>query len=151
MTATDDPVPHLSTPVVEGLFQSDDSGAALVGSQCSGCGTTYFPAGARCRNPTCPDKSLQPLLLGRTGRLYSYTIQTYRPPPLFRMDPWQPYAIGLVEVPEGLRIMSMLSQIEPEHLEIGLDLELVVELLYHDEAGRDVLTYKYAPSTAMQP
>ena len=138
-------------PVVEGLFRVSAGGVALVGTRCTGCGTHYFPTSLSCRNPQCEAKTVEEALLGRRGRLFSYTVQAYRPPALFRMEPWAPYAIGLVELPEGLRVMGMLTGCEPDDLRIGMALELVVEPLYRDEAGRDVLTYKFAPGAAGVP
>jgi uncharacterized OB-fold protein len=134
-----------AAPVAEDLFRWTDDGAALVGSRCAGCGTHYFPQSLSCRNPDCDDKSVAAALLGRHGQLYSYTVQAYRPPPLFRMEPFAPYAIGLVDLPEGLRVLGMLTGCELDEIRIGMPVELVVEALYTDESGRDVLTYKYAP------
>lgn len=133
-------------PVAEDLFRADTEGPALVGTRCTGCGTHYFPKSLSCRNPDCDAKTVEEVLLGRRGRLYSYTVQAYRPPALFRGDPWAPYAIGLVDLPEGLRVMGMLTGCEPEEIRIEMPVELLVEPLYRDEAGREVLTYKYAPS-----
>ena len=39
----------------------------------------------------------------------------------------------------------MLTGCELDEIRIGMPVELVVEALYTDESGRDVLTYKYAP------
>lgn len=135
-------------PVAEHLFQVSTDGPGLVGTRCTGCGTHYFPKSLSCRNPLCDVKTVEEVLLGRRGRLYSYTVQAYRPPGLFRGDPWAPYAIGLVELPEGLRVLGMLTGCGLGDLRIDMPVELVVEPLYRDEAGRDVLTYKYAPSVA---
>lgn len=142
----------MSTPaeqvhVADDLFVRDDDGVALLGARCDGCGARYFPTPVSCRNPACDDKRLEPARLGRTGRLYSWTVQGYRPPALFRMDDWEPYAIGLVEVPEGLRVMAMLTGIGPDGPQIGMPLTLVAEALYVDDEGREVLTYKYAPGS----
>ena len=104
----------------------------------------YFPKSLSCRNPNCESKVVEEVLLGRRGRLYSYTVQGYRPPALFRVTSWAPYAIGLVELPEGLRVMGMLTGCELGEISIDMPLELVVEPLYQDESGRDVLTYKYS-------
>jgi uncharacterized protein len=133
-------------PVAEDLFQWSADGAALIGTRCTGCGTHYFPKSLSCRNPDCEQKVLEQALLGRRGRLHSYTVQAYRPPPLFRMDPWEPYAIGVVELPEGLRVMGMLTGCELDEIRIDMPVELTVEALYLDESGREVLTYKYAPA-----
>ena len=132
-------------PVADELFEAGDD-AALVGTRCTGCGTHYFPKSISCRNPRCERKTVERTVLGRRGRLFSYTVQSYRPPALFRMEPWEPYAIGLVELPEGLRVMSMLTGVDLDAIEIGMPLQLVVEPLYRDEAGQEVLTYKYAPA-----
>ena len=132
-------------PVADELFEAGDE-ASLVGTRCSGCGTHYFPKSISCRNPRCESKTVERAVFGRQGQLFRYTVQSYRPPALFRMEPWEPYAIGLVELPEGLRVMSMLTGVGLDALEIGMPLELVVKPLYRDEAGHDVLTYAYAPA-----
>jgi hypothetical protein len=132
--------------VAEDLFRWSSNGAALVGSRCSGCGSHYFPKSLSCRNPDCDSKSVEETLLGRRGRLHSFTVQSYRPPALFRMDPFEPYAIGLVEIPEGLRVMGMLTGCALDEIRIDMPVELTVEALYTDERGREVLTYKFAPS-----
>ena len=139
MTSTD------LLPVAEDLFRTTADGPALVGTSCTGCGTHYFPKSLSCRNPACHDKAVQEVTMGRRGWLYSYTVQAYRPPALFRMEPWAPYAIGLVELPEGLRVLGMLTGCELDDIRIDMPLELVVETLYRDEQGRDVSTYKFSP------
>ena len=133
-------------PVAEDLFRVSADGAALVGSRCTGCGSYYFPKSLSCRNPACDEKSVKDVLLGRRGRLYSYTVQSYQPPPLFRMEPWAPYAIGLVELPEGLRVLAMLTGFALDDIRIDTPVELVVEPLHTDAEGRTVLTHKYAPA-----
>lgn len=134
------------THVVEDLFVVSADDVALVGSRCQECGSHYFPQALGCRNPDCDGTVVERVLLGRRGRLYSYTIQQYQPPPLFRMAPWKPYAIGLVEVGEGLKVIAMLTDMDLDDLRIGTAVRLVAESLYEDGAGRAVLTYKYAPS-----
>lgn len=132
-------------PVAEDLFRRSDDGPVLLGSRCTGCGAHYFPQALSCRNPACEDKNLEQALLGRTGRLWSWTVQAYRPPALFQMEEWEPYAIGLVELPEGLRVLGMLTGCPLDELRVDMPVELVTEPLYRDEEGREVLTYKYAP------
>lgn len=134
-------------PVAEDLFHATEEGPALIGTRCTGCGTHYFPKSLSCRNPACPVKVVEQVDLGRRGRLYSYTVQSYRPPALFRTDAWTPYAIGLVDLPEGLRVLGMLTGVPLEELRIDMPVQLVIEPLYRDEDGRDVSTYKFAPAT----
>lgn len=131
-------------PVVADLFRSDDE-PALIGTRCTGCGSYYFPKSLSCRNPECDEKTVEETLFGRSGRLHSFTVQAYRPPALFRMEPWVPYAIGLVELPEGLRVLGMLTDCELDDIRIDMPLQLTVETLYTDGTGNEVQTYKYAP------
>lgn len=141
--------------VAEGLVENGQDGPRLIGSRCAGCATLYFPQMANCPNPDCHDKRLEKSSLPARGALYSYTIQRYRPPPLFRMDDWEPYILGLVELDlsggddpanggRGLRVMGMLSGIAEDRVEIGMPLRLIVEPLYRDDEQNAVCTYKFA-------
>ena len=133
------------TAVAEGLFEIVDGVAYLVGSRCSGCGTCYFPQALSCRHPACHNKSVQPVRLPRTGTLISFTVQRYRPPSLFRMDDWQPYAIGLIALGDGLEVMGMLDGVQLDSIRIGTEVTLLVAPLFREADGREVLTYKFAP------
>lgn len=132
-------------PVAEGLFEIEADGARLVGSRCTGCGTAYFPQAPGCRNPECPAPALEPTLLPGRGTLISYTIQRYRPPPLFRIDDWAPYAIGLVDLGDGVEVMGMLDGVDLEAIAIDTPVRVVVRPLYADDAGEPVATYAFAP------
>jgi uncharacterized protein len=141
--------PLLATPVADDLLRlggADGADLALLGSLCQGCATHYFPRAVSCRNPECEDKILTDAELGRTGSLYSWTVQHYRPPALFRADDWQPSALGLVEVPEGLRVLALLTGAPAGEIAIGSPLRLTTVPLYADDDGRPVVTYAYAPA-----
>ena len=137
-------------PVAAGLFEGTGNSARLIGTRCTSCGSHYFPKTLSCRNPQCLEKATQDVLLSRKGTLYSYTVQHYQPPALFRMADWAPYAIGSVELPEGLRVMGMLTGCEPSCLKIGMAVVLAVETLSRDEQGREVQTYKFQPRAAQE-
>jgi uncharacterized OB-fold protein len=130
-------------PVVAGLFEETAQGPQLLGARCSGCGTTYFPRVATCRNPACDSGAPEAVALERRGVLYSYTIQHYRPPALFRVDDWSPYAIGLLEFPEGIRVMGMLRGVALDAIRIGETYVLASTALYRDEEGCDVRTHVF--------
>ena len=130
--------------VVPGAFAETPNGARLLGSRCAGCWTCFFPRSAACRNPRCSDKRIADVELSPRGTLWSYTVQYYKPPPPARLDePFIPYGIGLVDLPEDIRIMAMISSDDPESLRIGQQMELVIETLYHDDDGSEVLTWKW--------
>jgi uncharacterized OB-fold protein len=132
-------------PVAEGLFEMCPEGPHLIGTRCTSCNALYFPVALSCRNPDCAEKCIEPALLPDRGTLLSYTIQRYQPPPLFRMDNWEPYAIGLIALGAGLEVMGMLTGLRLDSIRVGMPVRLVVEALYSDAEGRPVATYKFAP------
>lgn len=138
----------LLATVADGLFAIDEGGPRLIGSKCISCDTLYFPQALSCRNPACRNKRLERAWLPKEGTLRSYTIQRYRPPALFRMDDWAPYAIGLVDLGDGVEVMGMLSGIAFDAIAIGMPVVLVAELLFTDVERGPVLTYKFAAVAA---
>lgn len=135
-------------PVAEGLFEIVGGQPKLIGSRCLSCDTVYFPQALSCRNPECRNKSVEQTYLPYRGSLYSYTFQRYRPPPLFRMDNWSPYALGLVDLGDGLQVMGMLTGVALDAIHIGMPLKLVIEPLYADADNGETSTYKFAPDGA---
>ena len=72
-------------------------------------------------------------LEGRTvsgkGTIYSYTT-TYVPTPGF--EDKVPYAIGLIELDEGVRIIGNLINVDPENVQIGMKVKVAFEKLTDD-------------------
>ena len=133
--------------VVEGLFVETAAGPRLLASRCGACGTHYFPRVVRCTRPACRSTTVNDVEVGPRGTLYSHTVQHYAPPPPFTYDgAFVPYAIGLVELPEGLRVAGMLKVSDLSTLKLGMPLELIIDRMATDEQGRDVMTWKFAPA-----
>jgi enoyl-CoA hydratase len=128
-------------PVEAGLFTWPSSEPRLIGSRCRSCGTYSFPKSYSCPNPDCDVKDVEEVQLSGRGKLASYTIQRYNPP-LFKMEPFRPFAIGLVELPEGINVLGILTT--TDNLKIGMALEMVVEGLY-TEGENEVVTWKFKP------
>jgi uncharacterized OB-fold protein len=139
-----------SMPAVEGFFTWPSEKPQLIASRCTACGRHYFPKVVRCLDPDC-GQTVEEALLGTKGTLWSYTAQYYMPPPPYHPpdnDPkaFKPYAVGLVELPEGIRVIGMVTKCEIKDLKIGMSMEMVVERMYQDEQGHDVLTWKFMPA-----
>jgi uncharacterized OB-fold protein len=133
-------------PVVEGVFAETADGPRLLGSRCIACRTVYFPRSPVCRNPACKEKAVEDYNLSPRGKLWTYTVQYYKPPAPARFDdPFAPYGVGFIDLPEGIRVLSMMSTPDPESLRIGMDVELVLEALYHADDGSEVITWKFRP------
>jgi uncharacterized OB-fold protein len=115
---------------------------ALMGSRCSACGEVFLGTVFACQN--CQSAHLKSIPLSRDGTLFSYTVVRNRPPGDYKGpdNPFQPYPVGLVELPDGVRILSVLD-CELGALKIGMPLTLCIYELYDDEMGRTVLSYQF--------
>jgi uncharacterized OB-fold protein len=130
--------------VTEGLFcDRGDGTARLLGSRCRRCRRYAFPRGEVC--PYCSAEECDPAELGPDGSLWLFT-SVLRPPPGYRGG--VPFGFGIVELDEGLRVVTRLTEPDVSRLERGQAMRLVVDRLHVDEEGRDVVTYAFAPVDA---
>ena len=67
-------------------------------------------------------------------------------PPEYYQGP-VPYAEGFVELPEGVRVETLFTGCDFNDLEVGMDVEMVIEGLHEDEEGNEVVAYKFRPVT----
>jgi uncharacterized protein len=127
-----------STPAIEGWFTTG-SAPALVGSRCTTCGNVAFPRETSyCRNPACSGEEFADIELSRRGQVWSYTDAQYQPPPPYvpASDPYRPFALAAVELPEGLVVVGQVADgYGVSDLRVGAEVELVVETLYVDDSG----------------
>ena len=141
-----------TSPAVEGWFATDDA-PALLGSRCTACGNLVFPPTAEqafCRNPACSGEQHEPVPLSRTGRVWSYTDAQYQPPAPYitTTDPFEPFAIAAVELPEGIVVLGQVADgYGVADLSVGDEVELVVETLYADESGERTI-WRWRPTGA---
>ena len=141
-----------AVPAVEGWFTADgpDGEAHLLGDRCSSCGTYVFPPTlAFCPNPGCAGAAFERVPLSRRGRVWSYTVNRYQPPPPYvSADPFLPYGIAAVELDEEKLVV--LGQVADEGrdgsegaagapLAIGTEVELVLDTLFEDDGNRYVV------------
>lgn len=135
-------------PIREGLWTNPLNTAEtpqLIGSRCKGCGEVYFPKKTRGICLNCQQSGLEDILLSRRGKIYSFTVvMQSRPQPAPYKGP-VPYALAWVELPEGVRFETLLTDCNFDTLHIGMDAELVIKKLYEDEEGNEVLCYKFKP------
>lgn len=134
------------TPAVEGLFSDGPDGARLLGSRCTTCSTPYFPRATHCHHPDCTSSAITDAEFGGRGTLWSYSIQSYPPPPPARYDePYVPYALGVVDLDDGLRVVGRVDTDDPSSLIVGGDVELVIGALCHEEDGTALLSWMFRP------
>jgi len=133
-------------PAIEGLFTWADNDPHLIGGRCESCGSYCFPKSSNIHKPGCKEILVKEVLLNRKGKLNSYTIQYYPPPaPFVSPDPFVPYAVGLVALPEGIEVLGIITGCKLEELRTSMDMQLIVEQMYTDESGNEVLGWKFKP------
>ncbi len=129
-------------PIHPALFTPPDDprGPHLIAARCHACATLRFPATDAC--PYCGHGECSTQAVGARGVLALYTVVTARPPgyrgPL-------PYGFGVVDLPEGLRIVTRLTETRLEALRAGLPVVLEIASLHVDDQGDEVLSWAYAP------
>jgi uncharacterized OB-fold protein len=126
-------------PVREGLFTGTDP-PRLLGGRCLACGHHHFPTADIC--PYCASDETEAAELSTEGRLWAWTAVTH-PPPGYRGP--VPYGFGVVELPEGIRVITRLTVADPGALEVDQPMHLVIEPLHTDDDGRPVVGYAFAP------
>jgi benzoylsuccinyl-CoA thiolase BbsA subunit len=122
------------------LVRHDEEGPYLIGGECTSCQAVFFPKQSVC--PRCTGQSIQETPLSRKGKLYTYT-EVYQKPPDY--DGPIPYLIGRVLLPEGVFVLAQLKA-GKEDLKINMDMKLVVESIYRDEIGKEIIGYKFMPA-----
>ena len=105
--------------------------------RCKETGKPYFPP--RPFSPYTGSTDVEIFEASGKGRLYSYVINE-RPARGFEDD--APYAIAIVELDEGVRMMSNIVDCEqtPEALKLDMPLEVVF-----DEINDDIVLPKFRP------
>ena len=126
--------------VREGLFTDGDS-PVLLGTRCGACGKVHFPRADACTYCASPDP--QPVELSRQGTLWAWTAVT-APPPGYQGE--VPFGVGVVELPEGVRVITRLTESDPSALAEGQPMELRIVPLHKGEDGNEVVTYAFAPA-----
>jgi len=134
-------------PALPDLFAWSEDGVHLMSARCGSCGTFFFPRYHEQHRPGCSRQEIEKVLLSKEGKLASYTIQYYMPPPPFKTDKdITPYIIGLVEFPEGIQIAGVVIGCPFNQLKMGMAMETTTFTLYQDEGGQDIVTWAFQPA-----
>jgi hypothetical protein len=90
----------------------------LVTQRCVGCGRLQHPPRPMC--PSCHGLELEVVDLVGTGVVYSYSILHHPQHPSFDY----PVVAALIDLDEGVRILSNLVDVPPEDVRIGMAVEV---------------------------
>ena len=129
-----------TVPVTAGLFELGAAGARLLGGFCPACRRYHFPATGDC--PYCAAQRCERRPLSSRGKLCLFTTVINRPPG-YTGD--VPFGFGVVELPEGVRVIARLTEPDLDRLAFDMAVQLTIVPLHVDEEGRQVVTYAFAP------
>jgi len=129
--------------VEEGLWRSPAEGEKprLIGSRCTSCGEVFFPRKRKGWCPHCYRVGLEDILLSGKGKIASFTVAEQAPAGGFYHGP-VPYAYGAVDLVDGVELQALFAG-NLYSLEVGIDVEMIIDKLCDDEEGNEIITYKF--------
>lgn len=152
MTSTDTVPTPTQVAVAEGVFTWPADDPQLIGSYFPESGVTTFPQSSSC--PKTSSRTVEKVMLDRTGTLWSWTIQGFQPKPPYAgkeaAKDFVPYGVGYVQLGQpgekgSVIVESRLTENDPTKLAIGMPVHLVIIPFTTDDDGNDVVTYAFAP------
>ncbi|MFO8011607.1 MAG: Zn-ribbon domain-containing OB-fold protein [Dehalococcoidia bacterium] len=105
-----------STPFWDGAKEHK-----LMLQKCKSCGSWLNPPRPMC--PKCRSTESEWVAARGKGTIYSWVTYNEAPHPAFKT----PYAAVLVELEEGPRIVSNMTDVKPEDISIGMPVEVTFE------------------------
>jgi hypothetical protein len=113
----------------------------LEANKCESCDTTYFPPRLVC--PQCKKRDLLPAKLAEKGKILTYTI--IRVPPHQFADQ-APYAVGVIELEDGVKITAQIVDCDFEELKVGKKVRIEFRKIFQEgESGILCYGYKFVP------
>lgn len=98
-------------------------GNKLLLQHCADCGHVQYYQQATCR--ACSRENLVHRAAGGRGKVYSFSVVHRAPGPAFKAD--VPYAVILVELEEGPRMISTFTGGSPDDVTFDMDVILTFE------------------------
>ena len=91
----------------------------LMAAQCLQCGKIHMPPRPVCDN--CFSQDFEWVSVSGKGKLLTYTVISVAPQ---QFQALTPYAVGIVQLENTLKIPGMIQGLKQEQLEIGMELNL---------------------------
>lgn len=91
----------------------------LLGGRCTKCGKVHLPPRPLCDN--CYSKDFEWTEIPSRGKLVTYTVIHIAPS---QFQSVAPYAMGIVELANGLRLPGMINGMALEQIKIGMELKM---------------------------
>jgi uncharacterized OB-fold protein len=117
----------------------------LMSARCNSCGTYFFPREHYQHRPGCSREGVENVLLPNNGKLASYVIMHYTPPPPFKFEKSiVPYGIGMVEFEnEKIQVAGIITDTDLKSLKLGMKMETVTLKMFVNDEKQDVVTWAF--------
>jgi uncharacterized OB-fold protein len=109
----------------------------LEAKKCKKCGIVLFPPRLIC--PECKGREFEDTKLAEKGKVLTYTI--IRVPPHQFVDQ-APFAVGIAELDDGVKLTGQIVDCDFEDLKIGQRVKIEFRKIY-DEGGAGIICYGY--------
>jgi uncharacterized protein len=114
----------------------------LEAAKCKGCGKVHFPPRLVC--DSCHGRAFESLRLPDDGTVETWTVIRVAPA---GFGDQVPYALGVIKLSNGVRIMAQIVDLNPDELKIGLPVKLEFRKIQSDgERGIHGYGYKAVPA-----
>ena len=110
------------TPFTIEQFYKYTSQGKLMGGKCKKCGKIHLPPRPLCDK--CFSKEFEWTEIPPEGKLLTYTIIHVAPQQFQSMAP---YAVGIIQLENGLKIPGMIKEVAQEQIKIGMELTIAFE------------------------
>lgn len=108
---------------------------------CTSCSTLRVPPRPMCH--VCQSVEWDYVLSTGRGTVYSFVMPQYPPLPFLEY----PYVVALIELDEGVRLVSNLTGIEPDRIQTGMPVEVHYETFSALPSGEELVLHQFRPAT----
>jgi len=91
----------------------------LMAGKCKRCGKTHLPPRPLCDN--CYSQEFEWVEVSGKGKLLTYTVIHIAPT---QFQALAPYAVGILQLENGLKLPGMIPNVPPEQLKVGMELAI---------------------------
>ena len=136
MTNYNKPLPRITSLTKE--FWEGCKRHELLIQRCKDCGTYHHYPRSMC--PDCGSWNAEWAKVSGRGKVYTYIVAVQPFHPAFSGD--VPYAVAIVELEEGVRMVSNIMDCGPDDIYIGMPVEVV-----YDDVAEEVTLPKFKKVT----
>jgi uncharacterized OB-fold protein len=108
----------------------------LVLPKCKTCGRFFFYPRALC--PNCMSQDLEWVEASGKAKVWTFATHHMGPSKAYKGEP--PYVVAMIEIQEGVMMMTNIVNCKPEDVRIGMDVEVVF-----DDVTSEVTLPKFKP------